>query len=94
MPIQSASHTHAARNDRGDCRPRRTIRSRADGVVDLYLLPANDDIASLRLLGGAWKLNHAFRGSAMVAGIKMVESMVLDEESLNRVFNEIAAHAA
>lgn len=65
-----------------------------DGVVDLYLLPAYDDIASLYLLGSAWKLHYAFRGSVVVAGIKLAESMALDEESLNRVLNELAAHAA
>ena len=65
-----------------------------DGVVDLYLLPAYDDIASLYLVGGTWKLHYAFRAAAVVARIKQAESMALDEESLNRVLNEIAAHAA
>ena len=65
-----------------------------DGVVDLYLLPAYDDIASLYLVDGAWKLHYAFRSTAVVARIKQAESMTLDEVSLNRVLNEIAAHAA
>jgi len=65
-----------------------------DGVVDLYLLPAYDDIASLYFVDGTWKLHYAFRSTAVVARIKQAESMTLDEVSLNRVLNEIAAHAA
>ncbi|MGC8641170.1 MAG: hypothetical protein ACP5XB_14990 [Isosphaeraceae bacterium] len=65
-----------------------------EGVVDLYLLPAYDDIASLYRVDGAWKLHYAFRSTATVARIKQAESMTLDESSLNRVLNEIAAHVA
>ncbi len=65
-----------------------------DGVVDLYLLPAYDDIASLYFVDGAWKLHNAFRSTAVAASIKQAESMTLDEVSLNRVLNEIAVHAA
>jgi hypothetical protein len=65
-----------------------------DGVVDLYLLPAYDDIASLYLVDGAWRLHYAFRSTAVVARNKTAESMILDEASVNRVLNEIAVHAA
>ena len=65
-----------------------------DGVVNLYLLPAYDDIASLSFVGGAWKLHYAARAMTEVPRIKQAESMALDEETLNRVLNEIAAHAA
>ncbi len=65
-----------------------------DGVDNLYLFPAYDDIASLYLVDGAWKLHYAFRSTAVVARINQAESMTLDEVSLNRVLNEIAAHAA
>jgi hypothetical protein len=65
-----------------------------DGVVDLYLLPAYDDIASLYFVGDVWKLHYASRSTAVVARIKQAESMTLDEASLNRVLDEIAAHAA
>jgi hypothetical protein len=66
----------------------------ADGVVDLYLLPAYDDIASLYLVGGAWKLHYAFRARTVEPRGKQAESMMLDEVSLNRVLSEIVAHAA
>ena len=65
-----------------------------DGVVDLYLLPAYDDIASLYLVDGVWKLHYASRSTAVVPRIRLAESIILDEASLNRVLNEIAAHAA
>lgn len=64
-----------------------------DGVVDLYLLPAYDDIASLYLVDGDWKLHYAFRSTPVVAGIKRAESMTLETTSLNRVLDEIATHA-
>ncbi len=65
-----------------------------DGVVNLYLLPAYDDIASLYLIDGAWKLRYAFRTATEEHGIKLTASVTLDDKSLNRVLNEIAAHAA
>jgi hypothetical protein len=65
-----------------------------DGVVDLYLLPAYDDIASLYLIDGVWKLHYAFRTGTEEPRVKQAESMILDEVSLNRVLNEIVAHAA
>lgn len=65
-----------------------------DGVVDLYLLPAYGDIASLYLVDGAWRLHHAFRDKPAVVWIKPAEAMPLDEDSLARVLEEIAADAA
>lgn len=65
-----------------------------DGVVDLYLLPAYNDIASLYHVDGAWKLNYAFRSTSAVAGIKQADSMPLDAALLSRVLDEIASHAA
>ena len=35
----------------------------ADGVVDLYLMPAYDDIASLYLVDGEWRLHYMFPGT-------------------------------
>ena len=65
-----------------------------EGVVDLYRLPAYDDIASLYFVDGAWRLHYAFRSTAAVPMVKHADAMTLDEVSLNRVLNEIAAHAA
>lgn len=67
-----------------------------EGVVDLYLLPAYDDIAGLYLIDGAWTLNFAFRptGGGGTPRINKAEAMPLDEDSLNRVLEEIVAHVA
>jgi hypothetical protein len=65
-----------------------------DGVVDLYMLPAYDDIASLYLVNGEWRLHYAFRSSGAAPMVRTTESMTLDEVSLHRVLDEIAAHVA
>jgi hypothetical protein len=65
-----------------------------DGVVDLYLLPAYDDIASLYSVAGAWRLQYAFRPNAATVGNKPADAITLDDASFNRVLNEIATHAA
>jgi hypothetical protein len=31
----------------------------ADGVVDLYLMPAYDDVATLLFIGGRWQVHYA-----------------------------------
>lgn len=65
-----------------------------EGVVDLYLLPGYDDIASLYFIDGGWRLNYAFRPTPVMEGMNRAASMPLDEESLKKVLDEIAAHAA
>ena len=44
-----------------------------DGVVDLYLMPAYDDIATIYRVGGEWKLHYAFRGGKVAVGIRNAE---------------------
>jgi hypothetical protein len=65
-----------------------------DGVVDLYLMPAYDDIASLYRVGGEWKLNYAFRGGNGMARSRSAESMALTHENFLRVLDAISGHAA
>ena len=66
-----------------------------DGVVDLYLLPAYDDIASLYFINGDWKLHYAFRADIMAFRSEIeTKALPLSEEMINQVLNEIAAHAA
>src|SRR5271155_1666039 len=47
----------------------------ADGVVDLYLMPAYDDIASLYLVDGEWQLHYMFAGNSTVATIRQAQSI-------------------
>jgi hypothetical protein len=66
----------------------------ADGVIDLYRMPAYDDIASLYRVNGEWKLHYAFRGGKIIAGIRNAESLPFTKENLLRVLNAISGHAA
>lgn len=58
------------------------------GLVDLYLMPDFDAVASLHQQGDQWFLHYAFQ-----PGSTEPERLTLDETSLNRVLNDIAAHA-
>ena len=42
----------------------------ADGVVDLYLMPAYDDIASLYYYSDRWNLHYVFVGAKPVATVR------------------------
>ncbi len=66
----------------------------ADGVVDLYLMPTYDDLASLYLYGDAWKIHYEFRTEEPETN-PVGEGMPLDlnEETINRVLDAIANHA-
>jgi hypothetical protein len=57
----------------------------ADGAVDLYVVPAYDDIASLYFEDGQWMIHYV---SDDLVGV-----LVLSEETINRVLSSIAAHA-
>jgi len=65
----------------------------AEGVVDLYLMPAFDDIASLYYLDGIWKLHYMFPSSHTVATIREAESRQLDKTTLGDVLDEMIKNA-
>ena len=50
----------------------------ADGVVDLYLMPAFDDIATVYRVSGEWKMHYAFRGTRAVARIRKADALTFD----------------
>ena len=62
-----------------------TICTCAEGVVDLYLMPAYDDIASLYFYGGQWYVHYASPGTPAVASSQEAESKPLSAESLREV---------
>jgi len=66
----------------------------AEGVVDLYLMPAYDDIASLYFCDGAWQLHYMFAGTSSVATIRTGDSQPLSKETLRAVLEEMRANAA
>jgi hypothetical protein len=66
----------------------------ADAVVDLYLMPTYDDMASLYFENGAWTIRYAFPPDRMEShSVIEPESMPFHQESLNQVLDSIAAHA-
>jgi len=66
----------------------------ADGVVDLYLMPAYDDIASLYLYDGKWHLHYMFPGSPPVPNTRAAEAKELTKETLQQVLKEMKQNAA
>ena len=65
-----------------------------DGLVDLYVMPDFNDVASLYREDGQWFFHYAFHSAPMETHSEIeTERFPLDEASLNRVLNDIAAHA-
>jgi hypothetical protein len=65
----------------------------AEGVVDLYLMPAYDDIASLYLVDGELRLHYMFSGTPTAATIRQAESSPLSKDAISRVLNEMSINA-
>lgn len=65
----------------------------AEGVVDLYLMPAYDDIASLYYYENRWNLHYVFPGAKPVHAVRDAEAMPLSKESLEKVLAELRQHA-
>lgn len=65
----------------------------AEGVVDLYLMPAYDDIASLYLYDDGWHLHYMFPGTPDVATIRHAKDKKLTKDSLQEVLEEMKQNA-
>ncbi len=65
-----------------------------EGVVDLYLMPAYDDIASLYYSEGEWRLHFAFSGVGRNDSLEETEEVVLSKEALANALAELKKHAA
>lgn len=66
----------------------------AEGIVDLYLMPAYDDIARLYLSDGEWLLNFAWSGTPHGDSNLDTESKPLTKEILQQVLQEMKSNAA
>jgi hypothetical protein len=66
----------------------------AEGVVDLYLLPAYDDIATLYYYDQRWNLHYVFPNSKAVASVREAEAMPLTKKALEKVLAEMRHGAA
>ena len=65
----------------------------SDGLVDLYLMPGYDDIASLYHREGGWHVHYVFPAQKAVTGIKEGESRPLSKKTLGVVLDEMKKHA-
>ena len=66
----------------------------AEGVVNLYLMPTYDDLASLYFEEGAWRIHYAFPPDPKEThSVIEMEPLPLSEESVNKVLDSIADHA-
>jgi hypothetical protein len=65
----------------------------AEGVVDLYLLPAYDDIASLYFYANRWNIHYASPSDPVVSGIKEIPPQPSSQETLNAVLAEMTKNA-
>jgi hypothetical protein len=67
----------------------------AEGAVDLYLVPAYDDIASLYFEGGQWVIHYVFPADpGGTHSLIDAEALPLSEETIIRVLSAIVSHAA
>jgi hypothetical protein len=64
-----------------------------EGLVDLYLMPSYDDIASLYYYSDRWNVHYMFRGVPTVANIREAEAKPLTKATLRKVFDEMKANA-
>ena len=65
----------------------------AEGVVDLYLMPSYDDIASLYYYNNRWNVHYLFEGQPLVGDTREAEARPLTKGTLRKVFDAMNAHA-
>lgn len=65
-----------------------------EGVVDLYLMPSYDDIASLYFYNDRWNIHYLFKGAATAGNTRDAEAKPLSKATLRKVFDQMKAHAA
>jgi hypothetical protein len=63
-----------------------------EALVDLSLMPAYDDIASLYYRAGGWHLHYIFPNSIPIATVRSAESKPLSKEVLAAVLEEMKKH--
>lgn len=66
----------------------------AEGIVDLYLMPAYDDIASVYYYSGRWNLHYMPPEAPPVANIREAIAVPLVKEELAKVLEAMRRHAA
>lgn len=64
-----------------------------EGLVDLYLLPAYDDIASLYDYDGGWHVHYSFPGRPILTNAPESEQRPLSKELFRQVREDMVSHA-
>lgn len=64
-----------------------------EGVVDLYLMPAYDDIASLYHYDHDWHVHYKFPGTPTEATLRDSEAKPLSQETLREVLEAMKQNA-
>jgi hypothetical protein len=64
-----------------------------EGLVDLYLMPGYDDIASLYYYGNRWNLHYVARDQKVVADIRDAEARPLTKASLRKILEGMRQNA-
>ena len=66
----------------------------SEGVVDLYLMPTYDDMASLYFEKGSWMIRYSFPPDSMEThSVIEAEALPFSEKTINQVLDSIATHA-
>ncbi len=65
-----------------------------DGVVDIYLMPAYEDIASLYLVNGKWQLHYVLPDTTADATIRQAKPLPVSKDALGRILNEMSINAS
>ena len=66
----------------------------AEGVADLYLMPAYDPTASVYFEGGQWVIHYAFPPDPIEPGLMPeTQTLPLSPATINQVLDSIAEHA-
>lgn len=66
----------------------------SDGAVDMYLMPALDDIASLYFYDARWNVHYRLPNNGAVATIREAQAKPLTKETLAEVLDGMARHGA
>ena len=88
-----AGAADAGRHLPDSARTDRAICAGAEGVVDLYLMPAYDDIASLYYYGNRWNLHYTIPWDQAGGPVRESEALPLSKETLAKVLAELRQNA-
>ncbi len=69
----------------------------SEGIVDIYLMPAYDDIATLYFSNGSWRIHFLFHDEALPIGHISTDnfpSRELTKQSLKEVLERMSSHVS